>query len=111
MKQAEHKHDHANAESCSACAVTIYQRPLPAPWVARVFDAMGVVFIAVAIVLFAVSWLTDETKFYIALCISFFVSGLLYTAAGEILRSCAETARNTAKLVELKELEIAKKEM
>ena len=111
MKQTEHKHDHAKEGSCNACSVTIYQRSLPAPWIARVFDAMGVVFIAMAIVLFAISWMTAETKFYIALCISFFVSGLLYTAVGEILRSCAETARNTAKLVELKEVEIAQKEL
>ena len=74
-----------------------------------VFDAMGLVFIAVAIVLFFISWLSAETKFYIALCVSFFISGLLYTAAGELLRSTAETARNTAKLVDLKEIEMAEK--
>ena len=59
--------------------------------------------------MFFVAWMTDDTKFYIALCVSFFISGLLYTAVGEILRSNAEAAANTAKLVDLKELEIAEK--
>ena len=96
-------------ESCAISEVAIWQRYLPAPWISRVFDAMGLVFIATGIVLFFISWMTEETKFYIALCVSFVVSGLLYTAAGELLRSSAESARNTAKLVALKELEIAEK--
>ena len=81
----------------------------PAPWISRVFDAMGLVFIAAAIVLFLAAWFTAETKFYIALFMSLLISGLLYTAIGEILRSCAETAANTAKLVQLKEVEITEK--
>ena len=95
-------------ESCAISEVAIW-RYLPAPWISRVFDAMGLVFIATGIVLFFISWMTEETKFYIALCVSFVISGLLYTAAGELLRSSAESARNTAKLVALKELEMAEK--
>ena len=81
----------------------------PVPWISRVFDAMGLVFIAAAIVLFLAAWFTAETKFYIARVMSLLISGLLYTAIGEILRSCAETAANTAKLVQLKEVEITEK--
>jgi len=81
----------------------------PVPWISRVFDAMGLVFIAVAIVLFLAAWFAAETKFYIALFVSLLISGLLYTAVGEILRSCAATAANTAKLIQLKEVEITKR--
>ena len=110
MESQAHKKSAKEArEDYSLCEVAIWQRRLPAPWISRVFDAMGLVFIAVAIVLFFISWMTSETKFYIALCVSFFISGLLYTAAGVLLRCTAETALNTAKLVELKEIELAEK--
>ncbi|MBQ9500772.1 MAG: hypothetical protein IJU70_01320 [Lentisphaeria bacterium] len=95
-------------ETIRVCGITEGQ-PARAPWISRVFDAMGLVFIAVAIVLFLVSWFAAETKFYIALFVSLLISGLLYTAVGEILRSCAATAANTAKLVQLKEVEIAER--
>ena len=110
MSNQEHQHEkqHHN-NNCTISEVAIWHRHFPAPWISRVFDAMGLVFIAVAIVLFFIAWMTEETKFYIALCVSFFISGLLYTAAGELLRSSAETARNTAKLLDLKEIEMAEK--
>lgn len=95
-------------ETIRVCGITEGRRDLPS-WISRVFDAMGLVFIAVAIVLFLISWFTAETKFYIALFVSLLISGLLYTAVGEILRSCAATAANTAKLVQLKEVEIAER--
>ena len=110
MSEQEHKSQkshHGIENDCQVCGITVWNRSYPAPWISRVFDAMGLVFIAVAFVMFFISWMTDETKSYIALCVSFFISGLLYTAVGELLRSNAETARNTAKLVELKEVEIA----
>ena len=109
MSNQEHHDKHHPDNCCTISEVAIWHKHLPAPWISRVFDAMGLVFIAVAIVLFFISWLTEETKFYIALCVSFFISGLLYTAAGELLRSSAETARNTAKLLDIKEIEMAEK--
>ena len=109
MSTHEH-HEKAHQENCcSVSEIAIWQKRPPSSWISRVFDAMGLVFIAVAIVLFFVSWLTAETKFYIALCVSFFISGLLYTAAGEVLRSTAATAQNTAKLVDLAEIKLAEK--
>ena len=102
MSNQDHHEKPHKENCCTLSEVAIFRRRCPAPWISRVFDAMGLVFIAVAIVLFFISWLSAETKFYIALCVSFFISGLLYTAAGDLLRSTAETARNTAKLVDLK---------
>lgn len=112
MEKKTHPHNihPASPETEQVCTAVVWQRRLPSPWISRVFDAMGLVFIAVAIVLFFISWMTAETKFYIALCVSFFISGLLYTAAGELLRATAQTAACTAKLVELKEIEIAEKQ-
>ena len=110
MSNQEHHEKPHKENCCTLSEVAIFQRRCPAPWISRVFDAMGLVFIAVAIVLFFISWMTAETKFYIALCVSFFISGLLYTAAGELLRATAQTAACTAKLVELKEIEIAEKQ-
>lgn len=109
MSTQEHHEKQHPENSCSISGIAIWHRRFPVPWISRVFDAMGLVFIAVAIVLFFISWMTDETKFYIALCVSFFISGLLYTAIGELLRSSAETAGNTAKLLDLKEIEMAEK--
>ena len=102
-----HDHPEGKKENCSLCEISVWQQNSRSSWISRVFDAMGMVFLAVAIVLFFAAWMSEETKFYIALCVSFFISGLLYTAAGEVLRSTAETARNTSKLVQLKEIEIA----
>ena len=40
-------HSHTPGEKCAVCEISVWHAKRYAPWISRVFDAMGLVFIAV----------------------------------------------------------------
>ena len=58
-----HDHPEGKKENCSLCEISVWQQNSRSSWISRVFDAMGMVFLAVAIVLFFAAWMSEETKF------------------------------------------------
>lgn len=106
MKTSAKKINEVERQEICRSSLSFWESGNRAPWISRVFDALGLVFISVSIVLLIVAFAVEETRFYMVLFISLLGSGLLYAAIGELLRSTAETAVNTAQLLRLKELEL-----
>ncbi len=74
-------------------------------WVARLFDYLGAIFIAMSIILLVKALFTEELRFYLVLTLTVFGTGLVYTAAAEIIRSVGESAYNTRMLLAIKRRE------
>ena len=73
-----------------------------APWIARVFDILGVIFIASGIVMLISSLFTETTAIFMVFFISLFGTGFIYSAIAELLRSNAEIAFNTSAMLAIK---------
>ena len=71
------------------------------PWISRVFDVLGVIFIGLGIVMLLMTIFSETTEIFALTLISVFGSGFAYTAIAEILRSMAETAYNTREILKL----------
>ena len=92
----EHNHEHASICGCedSSCSRT--------PWISRVFDILGVIFIAAGIVMLISSIFTETTAIFMVFFISLFGTGFLYSAIAELLRSNAEIAYATRVMLAIK---------
>ena len=71
------------------------------PWISRVFDVLGVIFIGMGIVMLLMTIFSKTTEIFALAVISVFGSGFAYAAIAEILRSMAETAYNTREVLKL----------
>ena len=73
-----------------------------APWISRVFDILGVIFIAAGIVMLVSSLFTDTTAIFVVFFVSLFGTGFIYSAIAELLRTNAEIAFNTRAMLAIK---------
>ena len=72
------------------------------PWISKVFDILGVIFIASGIVMLVSSIFTETTALFMVFFISLFGTGFIYSAIAELLRSNAEIAFNTRAMLAIK---------
>ena len=72
------------------------------PWISKVFDILGVIFIASGIVMLVSSLFTETTAIFMVFFISLFGTGFLYSAIAELLRSNAAIAYNTSAMLAIK---------
>ena len=84
------------------CRCQDTERCCRAPWISKVFDILGVIFIAAGIVMLVSSLFTDTTAIFMVFFISLFGTGFLYSAIAELLRSNAEIAFNTSAMLAIK---------
>ena len=92
----EEKH-HIHPEDCQ-CSNCHYQTP----WISRVFDVLGVIFVAAGIVMLLMAIFSETTEIFSLALISVFASGFAYTAIAEVIRATSETAYNTRELLKIK---------
>lgn len=93
-KMPEHHHPSCGCNDvCSTCKI---------PWISRVFDILGVIFIASGIVMLVSSLFSDTTALFMVFFISLFGTGFIYSAIAELLRSNAEIAYNTRAMLAIK---------
>ena len=95
------KHEHIR-EMTSVCQCDDNNTCCSAPWIARVFDILGVIFIAAGIVMLISSLFTETTAIFMVFFISLFGTGFIYSAIAELLRSNAEIAFNTRAMLAIK---------
>ena len=94
----KHAHDR---EQQSICGCENSNR-CKIPWISRVFDILGVIFIAAGIVTLISALFTETTAIFMVFFISLFGTGFLYSAIAELLRSNAEIAFNTSAMLAIK---------
>ena len=93
-KMTEHHHPSCGcSNNYSGCKI---------PWISRVFDILGVIFIASGIVMLVSSLFSDTTALFMVFFLSLFGTGFIYSAIAELLRSNAEIACNTRAMLEIK---------
>ncbi|MBQ7396555.1 MAG: SdpI family protein [Lentisphaeria bacterium] len=88
--------DPASGECCNT------QHCCRTPWISKVFDILGVIFIASGIVMLVSSIFTETTALFMVFFISLFGTGFIYSAIAELLRSNAEIAFNTRAMLAIK---------
>lgn len=89
-------------EVTSVCGCNDSDSCCRAPWIARVFDILGVIFIAAGIVMLISSLFTETTAIFMVFFISLFGTGFIYSAIAELLRSNAVIAFNTSAMLAIK---------
>ena len=85
-----------------SCGCTDYECGCKTPWISRVFDILGVIFIAAGIVMLISSLFTETTALFMVFFVSLFGTGFIYSAIAELLRSNAEAAYNTRAMLAIK---------
>lgn len=86
----------------SVCQCTDTERACRIPWISKVFDILGVIFIASGIVMLISSMFTETTAIFMVFFVSLFGTGFLYSAIAELLRSNAVIAHNTSAMLAIK---------
>ena len=85
-----------------SCSCTDTGCSCKTPWISRVFDILGVIFIASGIVMLVSSLFTETTALFMVFFVSLFGTGFIYSAIAELLRSNAEAAYNTRAMLAIK---------
>ena len=96
------KHEHIKEMTSAACPCDSKTEFCRAPWIARVFDILGVIFIASGIVMLISSLFTETTGIFMVFFVSLFGTGFIYSAIAELLRSNAVIAYNTSAMLAIK---------